>query len=509
MSLINDALQDLESRKSHNQARQNQQEKMDGSTRQDVDVALAGPATFSSERYFFRFIPILLVAGVCLTAGYWYAGGLHKPPESASESISEPVLSETLVAVASVKPMTVSSRIRQENTSSPSIEAVENYVGQNSLDESAVSEHNREREESEEKALTSEYLNLAQQAVALNRLTLPEGRSALFFFQKVLSAENANQQMLDQAKAGIEQLQRKYLAQLDRAIASNNRSTATSLYSRLNILNLPERVVDSYAVRMDSLLSRLESGQQSPLVSTAERTIHNDDYVRFETIGSVKTLKASQGKESLASNHSEGHFDLQLTLDTRDAKVAREATALLKDGNKVMALNVLQQFAKQNPAAFKSNVLLTEIYLEQGDYSRAQQVISALTADHAAFAYLNALLSNAVHGSEYAIAVLEQHQPGERIEKKHLSLLAGLYQKQKQSEKAWLTYQLLVQKHPADVRILLGYAVSSDTLNKKEQAFRAYSSLKSIGHPDPSVQNFIKQRISALKPDVVVEVSQW
>lgn len=488
MSLINDALQDLQQRQSDH-AQQGKDGELPPPMQKTAQMA---DGTVRQKQRRIPMLPLLVAAGVF---GYIIATTqvntdrnkkvvADSRPGSAEMADGSAIDTKAVVQQSSPKNIQATEKLqfakRNQVDDNGEIRFVDAFVQQRSeeaIQRGAFEENTAlGKQGSTIDKEIAELFEAAQLALQSNRLTLPENNSALFYYNAILSLDSTNQRALD----NLQSLQWRFVAILESKIEDGAFDTAKSMVERLDGFKLSVADRQVYIDRINEL-SRV-----------------NDAIAEGTSSGSiVQEVKRS------------GDLSVELTPESQDIATWQRAKQLIAEDDLVAAINLLEAFVMQFPQALKSNVLLIELFVGQHEIAKAQASILRLPTGHIATNYLNALLMNAVHGPETAVRLLESAEPHEEILQAHLALLAGLYQKQKHYDKSWLTYQSLLDKYPQDFRYLLGYAVSADALDKKEQAIRAYSSLDSLGHPDPSVREFVRQRISVLKSDVIVEVSQW
>ncbi|VUD56788.1 hypothetical protein TDB9533_02399 [Thalassocella blandensis] len=518
MSLINDALQDLQLRQEHSSVALGDAQTTESSLPNESDLLAS---TEKPERQW-RVSPVwsyLTVAALCVGGGY-YLARTEQAPEAIAQTAESPLppLPGVELALSSDLPtdrrtaggVTLPANAENSlvNTEVPEAriprhqETIRNAStlksnAQTKFNDLGVNKDDENIDEASKKETLALLLELAHQALAQKRLTLPKDRSALSYFQQVLAIDKHNAD----AKQGLLSLKQQYIALLQQYMDDGAIEKAERMVARLALVGGSEdeqrRLTSSLAEVKQQIMQATFLTARPPVDDTLADDIH------VIPASDEPTYVKQQAQAS------KGAFHFQLTQESQDIATFQKASALIASGDRATAISMLQAYVDQYPASVKCNVLLVETLVAQNDVARAQIQIAALPVNHVALTYLNAVLVNAIHGADQALVLLEGKPPENQIEQSQLALMAGLYQKQKQYDKAWNTYQVLLQKNANDLRYLLGYAVSADALNKKQQAYRAYTSLDALVHPDPAIQKFVQQRLTALKSDVVVEVSQW
>ncbi len=244
MSLINDALRDLESRKASNK---------DASSVDTDDLTQSPNASWRSIILFTAFIFAL---GFFASTLFLSDSGLSTVHQLAHEE-------------ANVTQGTVVSRVAPivENTHDtnqihPAEDKAEKFKERVELQETSIDEH----------AHMLALLNDADAALASDRLSVAQESSALALYKKVLAIDTKNTRALE----GIKRVKRRYLVLVEEAVKANAPDLAHTYHSRLGALidaNDPEEINLSY----DSLRDVIARARVKNVIPESRSSIKKSD----------------------------------------------------------------------------------------------------------------------------------------------------------------------------------------------------------------------------------------
>lgn len=177
--------------------------------------------------------------------------------------------------------------------------------------------------------------------------------------------------------------------------------------------------------------------------------------------------------------------------------LARQA---LQDGDSARAINLLEplQHRSSNPEAKR---WLARAYLAAGDQQRLLDWLPAQLAQQPHDSELRLLLARAqMHAGETrsAVATLEQNPPRLEQEPTYFALLAASYQQTGQWQHSAELYQRLVALRPNQSTWQLGLAIALEQVDQPAEAGRHYRLALQGSGLDDSARRFASERATAL-----------
>ncbi|SMF34612.1 hypothetical protein SAMN02745866_02189 [Alteromonadaceae bacterium Bs31] len=332
-----------------------------------------------------------------------------------------------------------------------------------------------------------QLLEKASIALARNRLTLPAEDNAYHFYSLLMQEYPQS----IEAEKGIERIESRYKELLELALHNNDAKRLQHLLARVDSVQLRVSGIEHYR----SAATRLAEQHQTKL---AEQT------------RPVKTKALAQSEDKTGSMS----VSIAKTLATQDRLLSQRQMEAYNAGQVIEAKSALEQFVAAKPSAVLSRLALFDIYLrenaiQQADALRRQAFKGSVLHD-----YMQAKLFIAKEQFLSARNMLEQHnfseiqllyssgQMDQVFFEQYNSLLAALYQQQKEHLLAAERYQLLVSVDVVNAQYWLGYALSSDSLGHKQNALRAYEQVLRLGDVDKKAQRYVVQRQASLHQEL-------
>ncbi len=331
----------------------------------------------------------------------------------------------------------------------------------------------------------------AQVALEENRLTLPEGNNARYFFHKVLLEDADN----PQAREGTERVAQKYKALVLNAIDKQDVGRANYLLDRSELAGLSTDTRNNLRLQLDNVID--VGANKAQLI--AQPSVSKESYGN------------AAAKESVPAETQNNYHQASTAVKSFESEqqVIATAQSLVDKGELAQARAIVQPYVQEHRNSVKSAVYLMDQLLAQGDHSIAASFESALPDIHIAKALVKAKLVNKTQGTQLAIEVLENNTPAKSMEREHFSYLAALYQRSDMHEKAHKTYSGLTQFYPDDVTYVLGFAVSADSLYRYDEAYSAYAKVLSMGHSNPKIIGFVRTRMNTMTSENLAEAGRW
>lgn len=177
--------------------------------------------------------------------------------------------------------------------------------------------------------------------------------------------------------------------------------------------------------------------------------------------------------------------------------LARQA---LQDGDSARAINLLEplQHSSSNPEAKR---WLARAYLAAGDQQRLLDWLPTQLAQQPHDSELRLLLARAqMHAGETrsAVATLEQNPPRLEQEPTYFALLAASYQQTGQWQNSAELYRRMVALRPSQSTWQLGLAIALEQLDQPAEAGRHYRLALQGSGLDESARRFASERATAL-----------
>ncbi len=494
MSLINDALRDLDSRERSSELEHH-----------DYASATLAPQIKKSTKP-------LLFAAVIFAAGFGAYKGASVVPfnvaaekEALSLAASDSVSAPSEVSVASSAEKNVSpenSQTKRVVHTPSSMQSIAMSVEEGVISERAIPER------------AEQLLLKAETAIARNRLSLPAQGSALYFLDQVTLLFPQHTEVKARAATIRAEVLNRYRAQLDNALANKNYTRAAFLLSRsakFGLSSEQKRLFEqTLADIRPSGASSLSQSSSSPQQGIVAVRMHSE--VVEESGGSTNEI---DGIKSEAHSGSSGRESKQqaawvtLTSKSQELAVIAKAQAHLTGGAQREAEKILSDYLAGNPASIEARAFLFDHYMTTHRVDKAQLLLSTLPEGHALVGYFNAQIANTVHGPERAIEILVGTEPDARVATQYRALLAGLYQKTSRHEDAFSLYRALLREDENNLVALLGFALSADHLGDAPASLAAYRRIMQLGHPNERVQRYVEKRINTLQNNDLAEATPW
>ena len=462
MSLINDALCDLERRERVDTFKADGLVSlpMQGGRRiSKIRVVLGGLALFVCGFFFAKFLfdEQSVVAGA---ADQIVARPLTNMAPGVAELKNVAIEKEVLVDEAASLTSSTAAVLEESNTQ----QRVQNVALEAKRQQQAeLAEPLGEN--------STNYIDLARLAFQQLRLTTPQQNNAWYFYQQVLLIDKNNQEAID----GIQAIKRRYVDLFQRSWQRGDQQQATVFAERLSHL-LDESEVPIYGEQLRQIQS--------------QAAVHN------EPEPSVDTPPATLGF-TIAKSKQQQSLDLL------------QRVQQLMDGGDLLASRVLaEQSVDLNIHQAELVGKRLQIYLRQQDWLALEALLKTQSAQGHEHVYYRAKYLQAMQSDAASLAYLQQHQ--QQLSEVERALLAQLYQQQMSYPEALAQYRLLVGQNAGSAVYWLGRAVNADRLNLPDEALAAYKKSAELGGHNNDVNQFIHERIVVLQPMAgAKELSQW
>jgi len=461
MSLINDALVDLEQRKT--------------AANLDARDSVGGASIIFDRRrrypVFFVFIPVLALIV------YWVSGR-HDQENDSQPLVNNPSITRNQVSMTSVDNLS-SVKSNDVPVANRTDYFEEDYSNKGLKDERpmlSVNVDNLNQEQKANKYLIERKVKKARRAIEQLRLTKPKAYSAYKYFTDVLELDPDNKSALD----GINEIKQKYTHLYEQALIENDLVRSHSLLSSLRSM-----LLDGEIAQFEKHIGSIDDKYLTDTVSV-------QNTVSVQDIGSLANTSVVNIEKSVEQVQKEFLAGIDILIEKDELQLAQEKMELMLNRGAGYPLITDR---------------LVDLYLKDNKLEKAIFLMDSKGTKHTRHAFLYAKAINEVQGEFAAMDFLESNSSQDIRAK---AMLAGLMQKHERYKDAFNLYQSLVNIDRGNGIYWLGLALSLDKLNKVSGALDAYKrALKSNAHA-LNVERFINQRIEVLSVrDHPMELSQW
>jgi len=472
MSLLNDMLRDL----SH------QKPVADGN--EGYDQRLLNSASFSKKKHlpWGALAALFIIVFVIVLAVNYF---LHETffnrklnDGAAAPENAMPVTQQTpAVEVPDVMPANQRAEQAVSKAASDETEADKNKSGttEKSVDE-ALSNH------------INDLLLQAERAIGMDRLTSPIEDNAYSYYQKVLGLDASN----DDAKTGLDEIAKRYLAKAQDQFATGNSQAAEALLQRARFVS--SRFMQAHEI------GHYDSHHQISDENAVGLNVGNVQTLSQES-APVETIKSFNAVEA---NHVVETKSLSVIPNAgwKDEQLAQHAQELINQNKHAEAQLALKNFIAQEKSPILSATLLANLYIRQGNTEAA-----GIIANQATYlpidikTKISAEIFSANNDYAQAIAILEKQLVAAENNEAYRSLLASLYHKTENYQQSITSYQRLLNRFGDKPAYWLGLALAYDGLSQYQSALQAYLRLREFPQLQEQVILYIDQRIAALRSE--------
>lgn len=472
MSLINDMLRDLDRRGVRNQPNS---ETEAGAAVSERNLANAS----SGGRSLSSWLPALAAFVLVATLVLWeqnnvddQQSSLSKSEQSGQDTAAEST--ESLSGVGEVKEVVLVPNFYPEL-----LAAMEPPGEEESPDQSPVIE---------------QLMRDADRALDRDRLTSPIEDNAYARYQQVLALapEHAG------ARRGLARITRRYLDLAENYIERGNALRAEVLLRRAQTVQAQHPDIPAVVERLGTLS---EQGGGADRNSTGSNRAPDSASLDIKV---TERATPSVPDESKLASPLEGRLEVRPNAESLDRQAVQQAQQLIGQGRQHSARLKLEKLVEEYPTSPRSAVLLTKIYLDQGDLKSARELLGQseyLPTDEQT--QLRAELAVAEGRPEAAIDLLEQQLDSATENESYRALLAGLYYGAERHAEAASHYRRLLDKFGTKPAYWLGLALALDSQNLRPSALEAFRRARASGYYNAEgqgeVRDYVERRIASLE----------
>lgn len=298
----------------------------------------------------------------------------------------------------------------------------------------------------------AQLLASADQALQRNQLLTPIENNAHQLYRSVLVLEPNN----TAAVAGIEQIQQRYLQWAQAAVDSQRSADAQRYVQRARQAGASVAQIAAYGIAEREAIEV----EREPNIQPERKK-----YVRFD-----KDLDLAQRLRTFPLGQYEHKAWLRISSD--------------------------------EPSLWTA-MALADAYAAQRDLTRLEELLTQVGSSEPAVAsYIQAQWHILKGELGRATLLLEAHRTTLSDSQYHLRLLAGVRTGGGDYGEALPLYGELIQLPEFNLNDWLGYAVALERVNQPSAALQAYQKISRMRHSDRRVNDYIQTRISDLTADV-------
>jgi MSHA biogenesis protein MshN len=193
-----------------------------------------------------------------------------------------------------------------------------------------------------------------------------------------------------------------------------------------------------------------------------------------------------------------------LSLAERDRQQVQKALNEWADGQRLTALQTLDQFVYDNPTAHQSREMLAKLLIQQGESLRAMQAAEiglTISPNHAGYRKIMARLLIDEGRAAEAIVLLDNFPPSAAADPEYHDVMATALLASQEFERAAQSYRSLLQQDQTVGRWWYGMAVALESRGRTADAAAAYERALQQASLSSGLRQNSQQRLAALRPD--------
>ncbi len=180
----------------------------------------------------------------------------------------------------------------------------------------------------------------------------------------------------------------------------------------------------------------------------------------------------------------------------------QEAVEALQNGKVAEAQQSLREALAQQPRHHPSRELLAETYLRNGQTGEAENLLVAgalLDPRYTLFSKLHARLLAQRGDISGALQILERHPAGAADDSEYHALLGTLYQRAADHGQAVIAYRTALRLEPGRGVWWMGLAISLEAQQNPDEALHAYRRAQGSGVLTGATLEFVQRKITRLE----------
>jgi tetratricopeptide (TPR) repeat protein len=190
------------------------------------------------------------------------------------------------------------------------------------------------------------------------------------------------------------------------------------------------------------------------------------------------------------------------SLHERNVEKYHKAMEFANDSRWQQAISLLWQIIESDSEFIQAYQSLAAFQLQQGQIDSARNLLLKglhLSPNNYDMRKMLAHIYGESGSLKKALAVLMRNAPPIGNDPEYYALLAAYLQKNDNSEKSAEVYRSLIKIEPANGTYWLGYAVALESINKLNEAQKAYQKVLNSFEMQPILQAYAAERLNVLK----------
>ncbi len=270
-------------------------------------------------------------------------------------------------------------------------------------------------------------------------------------------------------------------------------------------LNERLAALETAITKLSTVVERQESATESENLAAAGQASTNPGQevsvsIRDPFEPDLPAEASNSQQENPDAIPADAHLAIAPNPQFLDQRKAERGRYLFAQGQVNEAILELKSFIFNAETPRESVKVLLDILTYQENADAIEALLKTTpylgTLDQQFYLAKAAIIQNR---EEYAVALLEAHLLEAEDHESYRALLAGLYQRTGKYLEASTSYRRLLDSFGEKPAYWLGFALAQDSLNENQTAKQAYLRLAQYSGLQPQVQEYIQQRLAALR----------
>ena len=207
------------------------------------------------------------------------------------------------------------------------------------------------------------------------------------------------------------------------------------------------------------------------------------------------------GAESETAGNDTGRTRVTRTRVDPAVRLRNAGLAALQRGHAVEAERHFRELVALDPSQSESHLLLHRALVAQSRRADAQAVLSAALEVSDEPARIASVLAHSLLNDgdgDAAQSLLEQYSGAGGADLEYVSLLAAVYERNGEYERAADSYVYLVSRRPEHGAWWIGLAIATDALGREGEARKAYERASRSRGLDPALARYATERLRSM-----------
>ncbi len=178
------------------------------------------------------------------------------------------------------------------------------------------------------------------------------------------------------------------------------------------------------------------------------------------------------------------------------------AMEFANNGENVQAITQLNLILEKNPIYKPARQMLATLYFQQGNLSKAEQLLRVGLQQAPEYSQYAELLGHVLISQnklKQALDVLQSAVPNLSDDPDYFALMANVQQRLGHSASAARLYEQIIRLEPDNPKLWLGLAIAFRESGQESLALKAFQKSQDIGGLSPQLQQYVSQQIDVLE----------